>query len=503
MKKIRGFTLVELLAVIVILAIILVIAVPKIANVIENSKLGAITSSAKVILDAAYKKQSENLILENTSEITCDKVGKLNDTDYQSCDLVFDNNIPYITLVGKGKLEGYRCEGTKDNLSCNKVVSSNLTIDLDGGTGNNPSGSYNIGDVVTLENPEKLCYEFVNWQLVSGKSSLTDNKVKISSGLTTIKAIWKEVELPDYDKGTTYINSLYSNEVIKKCNGLKKDNTVDENLRYEGSDPKNYVSFNDELWRIIGVFGDNIKLVRNEQLGTLSWDSSDSGVNSGHGVNEWSQADLKEYLNTMYYGGTSVTCYDNSYNSIKTCPTGSLNDTSKLMINYYTWNTGAINDKDTTIFNQETGALNTIPIYNTERGSVDGKICTSESRCNDIVERTTTWQGYIALPYLTDWAYASSETACATNMRDGYVGGNLDMTCKKNNWMHHESTRWMLSPYASSGGACYVWHVDDYGSVGENIASVALSVFPSVYLNSDVKITSGSGSSSDPYILGV
>lgn len=73
MRKKDGFTLVELLAVIVIL----VIAVPKIANVIENSKLGAITSSAKVILDAAYKKQSENLILENTNEITCDKVGEL------------------------------------------------------------------------------------------------------------------------------------------------------------------------------------------------------------------------------------------------------------------------------------------------------------------------------------------------------------------------------------------------------------------------------------------
>ena len=432
MKKQNGFTLVELLAVIVILAIILVIAVPKITDTIKNSKIASFESSAKTIAAQAEKKKMENEILEDTGSINCSDVVKLNDTDYGNCSITFDGNTAKVSLIGKGKFEGLAIiNGTKDNAKA--------------------------GDT----------------------------------------------KLPEYGKGTIFIKNLYDNEILKVTNGLKKDNTSDANIRYEGGNPNNYVSFNDELWRIIGVFGDNIKLVRNEQLGTLSWDSSDSGVNSGHGVNEWSQADLKEYLNTMYYGGTSVTCYDNSYNSIKTCPTGSLNDTSKLMINYYTWNTGAINDKDTTIFNQETGALNTIPIYNTERGSVDGKICTSESRCNDIVERTTTWQGYIALPYLTDWAYASSETACATNMRDGYVGGNLDMTCKKNNWMHHESTRWMLSPYASSGGACYVWHVDDYGSVGENIASVALSVFPSVYLNSDVKITSGSGSSSDPYILGV
>ena len=113
MKKKRGFTLVELLAVIVVLAVILVIAVPKIVNVIENSKLGTIISSAKVVLDAAEKKQSENLVLDNIDEITCDKVTNLNDTDYKSCDLSFNNKIPYIVLVGSGKLEGYKCEGTK------------------------------------------------------------------------------------------------------------------------------------------------------------------------------------------------------------------------------------------------------------------------------------------------------------------------------------------------------------------------------------------------------
>ena len=37
-EKVNGFTLIELLAVIVILAIILVIAIPKILNVIEETK---------------------------------------------------------------------------------------------------------------------------------------------------------------------------------------------------------------------------------------------------------------------------------------------------------------------------------------------------------------------------------------------------------------------------------------------------------------------------------
>ena len=79
---------------------------------------------------------------------------------------------------------------------------------------------------------------------------------------------------------------LYNNEETRTSNGLKKDNTADQNIRYYGSDPNNYVSFNNELWRIIGVFGNNVKLIRSEKLGDLSWDSSEASVNSGYGVNE-------------------------------------------------------------------------------------------------------------------------------------------------------------------------------------------------------------------------
>ena len=439
MKKENGFTLVELLAVIVILAIILVIAVPKITDTIKNSKIASFESSAKTIAAQAEKKKMENEILEDAGSINCSDVVKLNDTDYGNCSISFDGNTAKVTLVGNGKFEGLLViNGTKENATAG------------------------------------------------------------------------EVKMPEYGKGTTYIKALYDNDVLRAANGLKKDNTSDANIRYEGSNPNNYVSFNDELWRIIGVFGDNIKLVRSEELGKLSWDSSDSSVNNGGGVNEWSQADLKEYLNTMYYGGTSVTCYAGRYNSTTTCPTGSLNSTSKSMINNYTWNTGAINAEDTTIVNLETFAVNTVPFYNAERGSVNGKICTSGNYCNDTIERTTTWQGYVALPYVTDWAYASSETACATNINDGYdvANHNYDnMTCKKNNWMHHGSTMneamWMLSPIAYSDLAFHVWLVYGAGYVSSDGACRALSVFPSVYLNTEVKITSGSGTSSEPYILSV
>ena len=319
-----------------------------------------------------------------------------------------------------------------------------------------------------------------------------------------------KLEAPKYGiKAVEYINGLYEYD----GDGLKIDNTPDENMRYYGSNPNNYVRFNNELWRIIGVFGNNVKLVRSEKLGDLSWDSSESSINGGWGVNEWSQSDLKNYLNTMYYGGTSVTCYNGQNKKEVICPTNKLDDASKTLIDNHTWNTGAIDGTDTTIVNQETFALNTVPFYNAERGT-KGKICSSGDYCNDTVNRTTTWTGYIGLPYPTDYAYASSESDCETNMNAGYNAtassddeAFANMTCKKNNWMHHgttmdiEEATWFMSPNATPARADVVWGVIGDGITGGSSAAYPLSAFPTIYLKFNILIESGKGTSSNPYIL--
>ena len=205
MKKKKGFTLIELLATLVILAFILVISVPRIVNVIDNSKLGTITSSAKVVLDSAEKKQSENQVLENPSNINCENVSKLNDTDYNSCDLTFNNHIPYIVLVGSGKLEGYKCEGTKDDLNCRKVVNISLTIDLDGGTGNNQAGSYERNTTLELNSPSKEGYTFTGWEIVNGDGSINNNVLTLGIKDIKIKALYQLNEQKlniDLDGGT-------------------------------------------------------------------------------------------------------------------------------------------------------------------------------------------------------------------------------------------------------------------------------------------------------------
>ena len=74
-------------------------------------------------------------------------------------------------------------------------------------------------------------------------------------------------------------------------------------------------------------------------------------------------------------------CYGGSNNKTTTCPTNTLDETSKSLIDNHTWNTGAIEYKTRT---------DTLAFYQDERGNENGKMCMSgRTYCNDIVTRTT------------------------------------------------------------------------------------------------------------------
>ena len=408
MKK-NGFTLVELLSIVVILGIIVVVALPQISGSIGSKKEKQYNKIVKIVENAGKVYLTENVTRDSVS------IDKLIESDYLTSGL--KNPINNTPLTG-----------------CVKKITS---------------------DGVT-----KYKYEVDN---------CPDENIFI----------------------VDHITNLYNDEETRIKDGLKKDNTPDQNIRYYGSNPNNYVLFNNELWRIIGVFGNNVKLVRSESLGSLSWDSSESSINEGWGVNEWSQADLKSYLNTMYYGGdTTVTCYDGQNKKEVTCPTNKLDETSKSLIDKHTWNTGAID------YNTRT---NTLAFYKDERGKQTGKICNGGAGCNDTVERTTEWTGYIGLPYATDYAYASSESVCETNMQK--QDSSNAYICKNNNWMQGSKWAYYFSPYAHGTFAGNAWSVSGAGYANRTYAASSRAVAPSIYLKSNVIIESGKGTSTDPYIL--
>lgn len=119
MKKKNGFTLVELLAVIVILAIILVIAVPQIVSTINNARLGALKSSAQLLAASAERDYLVKQTLGDTSwtaltSIPCTDVSDVDTTssaDYKTCTITMTDGKAKVTLEGKdgGKFSGRKC----------------------------------------------------------------------------------------------------------------------------------------------------------------------------------------------------------------------------------------------------------------------------------------------------------------------------------------------------------------------------------------------------------
>ena len=122
-----------------------------------------------------------------------------------------------------------------------------------------------------------------------------------------------------------------------------------------------------------------------------------------------------------------------------------------------------------------------LEFYQAEIGT-KGKICSSEIYCNDTVTRTTTWTGYIA----TDWAYASENTICETNMQAQDSSNNY--ICKNNNLMQRSTWAWYLSPDAHGAYAINVWLVGGDGYTHSNRADLSSVVAPSIYLKSNVLI---------------
>jgi len=126
-NKEKGFTLVELLAVIVILAIILVIAVPQIMNVIKDTTKASLESSAKMVASQVENQYTvaQTLGKEFASTGTCmEEWSGLNTNDYESCTYKIDSDgNATIKLIGKGKFKDLNvCIGTRSSATANEGV---------------------------------------------------------------------------------------------------------------------------------------------------------------------------------------------------------------------------------------------------------------------------------------------------------------------------------------------------------------------------------------------
>ncbi|MGM9882233.1 MAG: hypothetical protein ACI31S_05255 [Bacilli bacterium] len=276
------------------------------------------------------------------------------------------------------------------------------------------------------------------------------------------------------------------------------------NIRYYGASPNNYIYFNCsdysnqsdstcELWRIIGVFGDKVKIIRNDSIGQYSWDNKDqtTGAESNYGKNDWTTARLMKLLNpsdyytidlndnglgqSLYYNSQSGTCFAGRNNATVSCDftsTGIKNDTTRNMIAEVTWNLGGYS----------TSKIYSNDIYIYERGT------------NVFESSSINWNGKIALMYPSDYGYATNFNLCSQVLWEY----NNDM-CKENDWLFTSFAQYALSPYSEKSYGVFANNYE--GKVGTSPESNPVDIRPTLYLNSDIEILSGEGTGNSPYKL--
>ena len=243
--------------------------------------------------------------------------------------------------------------------------------------------------------------------------------------------------------------------------------------RYRGASPKNYVTFNNETWRILGVFPtddgtgkieNRVKLIKDQSIGDKKWDTG--------GSNNWARpSTLNTELNTTYLN--------------------SLDSTSQSMIGQAKYYLGG---KTPTSNN---GYADTpLQFYSYER-----KIQNTTS--NEFYNGTNpnSWVGKLGLMYLSDYGYASSN--CENKkIYDSNSSSNDIRACNGTNWLYNiKANEWLLPQFAS--GSYYAFNVNSVGNANNRVNNNQFAVRPVLYLISSAQITGGNGTSSSPYTLGL
>ena len=260
---------------------------------------------------------------------------------------------------------------------------------------------------------------------------------------------------------------------------------VNENgYRYEGKNPNNYVWFNNELWRIIGVFdsashgvsGQNlVKIIRADSIGGLAWHKSNT--------NDWTVSSLMNLLNGAYLNSENGTGGEYCYGYSTSVPAGNcdytetgINDTYRPMIENVTWYLGG----------HSTQSATAEAFYGYERGTTVSS------------GRPTETTGYIGLMYPSDYGYSVLSSSCA---RTTNLGSYNNATCAGQSWMYGQGYEWTITPRSSGSYLVFIVYNSGYLSSGSAINGYAAR--PVLYLDSSVYVIDGTGTQSDPYIIGM
>ena len=431
---------------------------------------------------------------------------------------------PYtFTITNGGDINAYYTVSNEEELA-NTLDTSYLRMKLTGSDGYDSgiktvkelgTETYKLIDDTLLETGKSVTYELRMWISQDAGNDIQDkvykskivvngtsNKVPLATDKILAKANPEDL---DYNSAT----DAQKKEMWTFSHEATEQTTALTDYRYIGANPNNYVKFNDELWRIIGVFDTDdgtgkvekrLKIIRNESIGSYSWDNKDTstGAEDNSGKNNWSDARLNYLLNpghesetnggSLYWNRKSGNCYDGSNNSTTSCDFTStgLRDSAKSMIGDAKWYLGG-----TSSFTTSANGLAS-HFYSYERGTT---VYSGHS---------TSWIGKVGLMYPSDYGYATSggsstnRASCMSKELYNWHSSSYS-DCKNNDWLLNTSTgQWTMSS-ANRSYAVFIAYFT--GRVYSTYATSVDAVRPVVHLKSTIKVISGSGTKDSPYIL--
>ncbi len=226
----------------------------------------------------------------------------------------------------------------------------------------------------------------------------------------------------------------------------------DNNFRYSGSNDvvtNNYLCFGsseavcpeENIYRIVGIYNNNLKIVKNEVINDIAYHSS--------AIDDFSSTDVYNYLNTTYYEN-----FDTIY---------------KNMIADYVWYTAGNN----------TAIENANEFYNSEVVNLEFD--------KAILAKVGLISAY-------DYGYSTTNNNWTSDLSN-YSAAVI----AENNWLYQGYNTWTISPDTSNLNNAFI--IGDAGTIMSTSASEIASIRPAFYLATSVKLLSGTGTINNPFIL--
>ena len=337
-----------------------------------------------------------------------------------------------------------------NNVVASNITSNSITLTVNATNGDNQITNYyfsNGGDYIDNGNTNTYTFNNLTPGTEYNFSVYVEDSAKYKSEVYNLSATTSNpILLADYIKNTVYqgdgVNGLYYHDGSGSYTNAAQE-AGDNSYRYAGANPNNYICFgsdavtcpSDNLYRIIGVFGNEVKLIKSTSYGSYQWHSNYN--------NTWSTSTLNSTLNETYLN--------------------SLEEAWSNKISTHKWYVKGYFGTDIT-----------------------------PKRMYEAESTGTSWSGKIGLMYASDYGFAASNSMWATTLYN-YSRGDNWLYLGSGEWLITPYSSF------DSYAVLYVRSSGYAGRVDSDDVNITKEVRPSFYLISSTTYASGSGTKSDPF----